>query len=266
MQGFQKTFASPRSGMVQIRFSQPKVEMRQIPIKAQLQTIAILRKASTCQWYATIWKLSAHRALRVPIHRPFLSLDLPDLDLLSARFRPLAKTILKLRLFEKKNIWILRGKSRFLLLKTWWARKDRRAVNSSQEAKSLIIAYVKRGTSSIEIAKVFYSSFFLLLSCALSKENCGDLSYWLPWSSLIIHPFPDAYFKVPYNGWPASSGNGQMIVFETQSQSKVLRLRSTAINMAAPYRVTLAFVLHTAHISVGGICGHRRQQSNSFLK
>ena len=82
----------------------------------------------------------------------------------------------------------------------------------------------------MEMAKVFYSSFPLLFGYALKKEINGDLRYCLPQSSSANHTFPDAYFKVPSNGWPVSSGNEQIVVFETQSQSHVRRLHSTARN------------------------------------
>ena len=72
-------------------------------------------------------------------------------------------------------------------------------------------------TNKMEMAKVFYSSFLIPLGYALIEECNDDLSYWLPQSASTNHQFPDAYFKVPSNGWPVASGNKQMVVFKTQS-------------------------------------------------
>ena len=81
-----------------------------------------------------------------------------------------------------------------------------------------MIAYVTLGSNNIESAELFYSAFLLPLGYQLFKEGNGDLSYCLPKPGEMTPPLPDVYIKTPFNGKPASAGNGQMIAFEVPSQ------------------------------------------------
>jgi hypothetical protein len=81
-----------------------------------------------------------------------------------------------------------------------------------------MIAYVTLGSNNIESAELFYSAFLLPLGYQLFKEGNGDLSYCLPKPSEMAPQLPDVYIKAPFNGKPASAGNGQMIAFEVPSK------------------------------------------------
>jgi len=92
-----------------------------------------------------------------------------------------------------------------------------------------MIAYVTLGSNNIESAELFYSAFLLPLGYQLFKEGNGDLSYCLPKPSEMAPQLPDVYIKAPFNGKPASAGNGQMIAFEVPSQKNVRSCHSSAL-------------------------------------
>lgn len=92
-----------------------------------------------------------------------------------------------------------------------------------------MIAYVTLGSNNIENAELFYSAFLLPLGYQLFKEGNGDLSYCLPKPSEMAPPLPDVYIKAPFNGKPASAGNGQMIAFEVHSQKNARSFHSSAL-------------------------------------
>ena len=92
-----------------------------------------------------------------------------------------------------------------------------------------MIAYVTLGSDNIESAELFYSAFLLPLGYQLFKEGNGDLSYCLPKPSEMAPQLPDVYIKAPFNGKPASAGNGQMIAFEAPSQKNVRSCHSSAL-------------------------------------
>lgn len=92
-----------------------------------------------------------------------------------------------------------------------------------------MIAYVTLGSNNIESAELFYSAFLLPLGYQLFKEDNGDLSYCLPKPSEMAPQLPDVYIKAPFNGKPASAGNGQMIAFEVPSQKNVRSCHSSAL-------------------------------------
>ena len=92
-----------------------------------------------------------------------------------------------------------------------------------------MIAYVTLGSNNIENAELFYSAFLLPLGYQLFKEGNGDLSYCLPKPGEMTPPLPDVYIKTPFNGKPASTGNGQMIAFEVPSQKNVQSFHSSAL-------------------------------------
>ena len=92
-----------------------------------------------------------------------------------------------------------------------------------------MIAYVTLGRSNVESAELLYSAFLLSLGYQLFKEGNGDLSYCLPKPSEIAPTLPDVYIKAPFNGKPASAGNGKMIAFEVPSQKNVRSFHSSAL-------------------------------------
>lgn len=90
-----------------------------------------------------------------------------------------------------------------------------------------MISYMTLGINDIETAKRFYSAFLPALgyemkeypdglSCALS--NKGDQP------NLV-----ELYLKLPFDGQPATAGNGTMIAFDAHCQQQVRELHSAAL-------------------------------------
>ena len=91
-----------------------------------------------------------------------------------------------------------------------------------------MIAYVTVGADDIEKAGRFYSAFLPALGYS-AEEYHGDLSYIPPVNPDGTPSFPEFYVKKPFNGAPASAGNGSMIAFEMRSQQKVRDLHAAAL-------------------------------------
>ena len=93
-----------------------------------------------------------------------------------------------------------------------------------------MIAYVTVGADDISRAKLFYSSFLPELGYVLREENNGDLSYVLPVKPSLVTTLPDFYVKKPFDGQPASTGNGSMVAFQVRSQKEVRDLHAAALD------------------------------------
>ena len=91
-----------------------------------------------------------------------------------------------------------------------------------------MIAYVTVGVDDIARAERFYSAFLPALGYEL-EEFHGDLSYALPVEPGQSPVLPDFYVKSPFDGRPASAGNGTMVAFEARSQKQVRDLHSAAL-------------------------------------
>ena len=91
-----------------------------------------------------------------------------------------------------------------------------------------MISYVSVGADDIAAAKRFYSAFLPALGYGLTEGPEG-LSYVLPVEPGQTIISPDFYVKPPYNGQPASTGNGCMVAFEAQSQAQVRALHAAAL-------------------------------------
>ncbi|WP_417433752.1 VOC family protein [Hoeflea sp.] len=91
-----------------------------------------------------------------------------------------------------------------------------------------MIAYVTVGADDMVLAKRFYSAFLPALGYGL-KEGPEGLSYALPVKPGQSPVLPDFYVKPPFDGQPASAGNGTMIAFEAGSQMQVRDLHSAAL-------------------------------------
>ncbi len=89
-----------------------------------------------------------------------------------------------------------------------------------------MIAYVTVGANDIARAERFYSAFLPALGYRLEKYH-GDLSYTLPNQAAAL---PDFYVKSPYDGCPASAGNGVMVAFEANNQEQVRTLHAAALD------------------------------------
>ncbi|SFS22157.1 VOC family protein [Yoonia litorea] len=87
-----------------------------------------------------------------------------------------------------------------------------------------MIAYITVGADDMEAAERFYSAFLPALGYSFERYH-GDLSY-IPASAPAS---PDFYVKRPFNGQPASAGNGNMVAFEAQSQAQVRGLHAAAV-------------------------------------
>ena len=91
-----------------------------------------------------------------------------------------------------------------------------------------MIAYVTVGADDIEAAEHFYSAFLPALGYGLDYYH-GDLSYALPVEPGQTPTHPEFYVKRPFNGAPASTGNGTMVAFEAQTQQQVRDLHAAAL-------------------------------------
>ena len=80
-----------------------------------------------------------------------------------------------------------------------------------------MISYITVGADDIPRAKRFYSAFLPALGYEL-VEGPEGLSYEFP--ELPDEPavLPAFYVKPPFDGRPASVGNGAMVAFQTRSQ------------------------------------------------
>ena len=91
-----------------------------------------------------------------------------------------------------------------------------------------MIAYITLGADDIESAERFYSAFLLDLGYWLEKHH-GDLSYAMPKVSGQPPSLPELYVKSPFDGRPASAGNGTMVAFKARNQQQVRDLHAAAL-------------------------------------
>ena len=96
-----------------------------------------------------------------------------------------------------------------------------------KETRSMI-AYVSVGADDIGQAKRFYSAFLPSLGYGL-EEGPEGLSYSLPVAPAQTPVLPEFYVKPPYDGRPASVGNGSMVAFEAYDQAQVRTLHAAAL-------------------------------------
>lgn len=91
-----------------------------------------------------------------------------------------------------------------------------------------MIAYVTLGADDIARAKRFYAAFLPALGYAL-EEGLEGLSCALPERPGQTAAPPELYVKPPFDGRPASAGNGTMIAFQARSQQQVRDLHAAAL-------------------------------------
>lgn len=92
-----------------------------------------------------------------------------------------------------------------------------------------MIAYVTIGVDDIAAAERFYTAFLPALGYELEYYH-GDLSFTLPPLAGQLVALPDFYVKSPFNGQPATAGNGTMVAFQAQSQQQVRDLHAAALD------------------------------------
>jgi catechol 2,3-dioxygenase-like lactoylglutathione lyase family enzyme len=91
-----------------------------------------------------------------------------------------------------------------------------------------MISYVTVGADDIQRAKRFYSAFMPDLGYGF-EEGPEGLSYVLPAQPGQPAASPDYYVKPPFDGRPASAGNGAMTAFQARSQQDVRDLHAAAL-------------------------------------
>ncbi len=91
-----------------------------------------------------------------------------------------------------------------------------------------MMAYVTFGVDDIERAERFYSAFLLDLGYRLERYH-GDLSFALPVEPGQRQNQPEFYVKAPFDGQPATAGNGTMVAFEARCQQQVRDLHAAAL-------------------------------------
>ena len=91
-----------------------------------------------------------------------------------------------------------------------------------------MISYVTVGADDIPRAKRFYSAFLPALGYEL-EEGPEGLSYELPELPGEPAVLPAFYVKPPFDGRPASVGNGAMVAFRARSRQEVRELHSAAL-------------------------------------
>lgn len=91
-----------------------------------------------------------------------------------------------------------------------------------------MIAYVTVGADDMVRAKRFYTAFLPALGYTL-EEGPEGLSFALPRHPGQAVVLPDFYVKPPFDGRPASAGNGTMVAFEAHNQAQVRALHAAAL-------------------------------------
>ncbi len=91
-----------------------------------------------------------------------------------------------------------------------------------------MISYVTVGADDIPRAKRFYAALLAPLGYAL-EEGPEGLSYALPVPPGESPVLPEFYVKPPFDGGPATVGNGTMVAFEARNQAQVRDLHAAAL-------------------------------------
>ncbi len=116
-----------------------------------------------------------------------------------------------------------------------------------------MIAYVTVGADDLARAKRFYTAFLPALGYSLTEGPEG-LSFCLPVAPGQRPLSPDFYVKPPFDGAPATAGNGCMVAFEAGSQKAVRSLHAAALAAGAPARARRGSAPPTAPISTSATC------------
>ena len=94
-----------------------------------------------------------------------------------------------------------------------------------------MISYITIGADDMALAKRFYSAFLPALGYELEENPHGleGLSCTPREDAGQTAVFPHLYVKPPFDGRPASTGNGTMIAFRADSQKQVRDLHAAAL-------------------------------------
>ena len=114
-----------------------------------------------------------------------------------------------------------------------------------------MIGYVTVGADDLALAERFYSAFLPGLGYSLEVSHEG-LSYSLTGTVDRGYEPPDFYVKPPFDGQPASAGNGAMVAFEAPTQAMVRELHAAALAAGGRDEGAPGFrAAYSAHFYVG---------------
>lgn len=91
-----------------------------------------------------------------------------------------------------------------------------------------MIAYLTIGADDINRAKRFYEALLPALGYELTLSPEGLSCALAPQAGQTV-ALPELYVKAPFDGQPASAGNGTMVAFEARSQQQVRDLHAAAL-------------------------------------
>lgn len=91
-----------------------------------------------------------------------------------------------------------------------------------------MLSYVTIGADDVPRAGKFYSAFLPHLGFAV-EEDKGCLIYSLPSAADGLGGPTQIYIMPPFDGRPASAGNGTMFAFQARTQREVRELHAAAL-------------------------------------
>lgn len=91
-----------------------------------------------------------------------------------------------------------------------------------------MLSYITLGANDIPASDRFYSALLVPLGYAKASEE-GGLAFTLPTDSAPPGLPPAVYVRPPFDGQPATVGNGSMVAFRADSQAQVRQLHAAAI-------------------------------------
>ena len=91
-----------------------------------------------------------------------------------------------------------------------------------------MLGYITVGADDLVLADRFYSAFLPALGYEFGEDAQG-LSYSPPKMPNQSPALPEFYVAPPFNGQPATNGNGTMIAFHARSKKQVRDLHAAAL-------------------------------------
>jgi len=91
-----------------------------------------------------------------------------------------------------------------------------------------MIGYITLGTNELERAAAFYDSLLAELGAKRMMEHPGS---FVAWTTGVDQP--GLSLTVPFDGQPASVGNGVMVALQAESPEQVDRVHARALELGA---------------------------------